>query len=151
VKRALDLREAAPDPALKDFLLVKAVDEALFAFLSPRLAGHELEARARALPRGGGKRGAVRPEQVARPVKGWDTQEAARAVERVVARRAGPEWARLPRGAYLLRLFYSEDDALAADLLALGPALRRMEKGEAVEGTEPLAARALAGLLGLLG
>jgi hypothetical protein len=151
VKRALDLHDAAPDPALKEFLLVKAVDEALFAFLGPRLGSHELEGRARAVPRGGGKRGAVRPEQVARPVAGWDVQEAARAVERVADRRAGPEWGRLPKGAYLLRLFYSEDDALAGDLLALGPALRRMEKGESVPGTGPAAERALRGLLGLLG
>jgi hypothetical protein len=57
----------------------------------------------------------------------------------------------VPKGAYVLRLFYSEDDALAADLLALGPALRRMEKGEGAAGTGPAAERALRGLLGLLG
>ena len=77
--------------------------------------------------------------------------EAARAVEKLAARRIGPEWARVPRGAYLLRLFFSENDALAADLLALGPALRRMEKGEEALGTVPRAERALRGLLGLLG
>jgi hypothetical protein len=151
VKRALDLRETAPDPALKEFLLVKAVDEALFAFLSPRLRSHEIEEKARAVPRRPGKRAPVRPEAVARPVAGWDPQEAARIVERVADRRPGPELARIPKGAYLLRLFYSEDDALAADLLALGPALRRMEKGEAAPGTGPAAERALRGLLGLLG
>jgi len=150
VKRALDLRETAPDPALKEFLLVKAVDEALYAFLAPRLRSHELEERARAVPRRPGKRAPVRPEAVARPVAAWDTQEAARAVERVADRRAGPEFARLPKGAYLLRLFYAENDALAADLLALGPALRRMEKGEAAAGTGPAAERALLGLFGLL-
>ena len=92
----------------------------------------------------------VRPEAVARPVAGWDAQEAARAAERLAARRGGPEYARVPKGAYLLRLFYSEDDTLAADLLALGPALRRMEKGEATPGTGPAAERALRGLFGLL-
>jgi hypothetical protein len=151
VKRALDLRETAPDAALKDFLLAKAVDEALFAFLEPRLRSHEIEEKARAVPRRPGKRMVVRPEAVARPVTGWDREEAARLVERVADRRAGPEVARVPKGAYLLRLFYSEDDALAADLLALGPALRKMEKGEAVEGTAPAAERALRGLFGLLG
>jgi len=150
VKRALDLRETAPDPALKEFLLVKAVDEALFALLAPKLKSYELEERARAVPRRPGKRAVVRPEAVARPVQGWDAQEAARAAERVADRRAGPEYARLPKGAYLVRLFYSEDDTLAADLLALGPALRRMEKGEAAPGTGPLAERALRGLLSLL-
>ena len=78
-------------------------------------------------------------------------QEAARTAERVADRRAGPEYARLPKGAYLLRLFYSEDDTLAADLLALGPALKRMEKGEGAPGTGPAAERALRGLFGLLG
>jgi len=150
VKRALDLRETAPDPALKEFLLVKAVDEALFAFLAPRLKSYELEEKVRAVPRGPGKRAPVRPEAVARKVEGWDVQEAARIVERVADRRAGPEYARVPKGAYLLRLFYSEDDTLAADLLALGPALRRMEKGEAAPGTGPLAERALRGLFSLL-
>ncbi len=152
VKRALDLRETAPDPALKEFLLVKAVDEALYAFLAPRLRSHELEGKARAVPRRPGKRMVVRPEAVARPaVAGWDLQEAARAAERVADRHAGPEYARVPKGAYLLRLFYSEDDTLAADLLALGPALRRMEKGEGAPGTGPAAERALRGLFGLLG
>jgi hypothetical protein len=151
VKRALDLRETAPDPALKDFLLVKAVDEALFAFLEPRMRSHEIEEKARALPRRPGKRAIVRPEAVARPARGWDVQEAARIAERAADRRAGPEFLRVPKGAYLLRLFYAEDDALAADLLALGPALRRMEKGEAVEGSGPAAERALGALLGLLG
>lgn len=151
VKRALDLRETAPDPALKEFLLVKAVDEALFAFLAPRLRSHELEERARAVPRRPGKRMVVRPEAVARPVAGWDVQEAARTAERVADRRAGPEYARVPKGAYLLRLFYSEDDTLAADLLALGPALKRMEKGEAAPGSGSAAERALRALFGLLG
>jgi hypothetical protein len=151
VKRALDLRESAPDAALKDFLLAKAVDEALYAFLAPRLLSHELEEKARAVPRRPGKRMVVRPEAVARPVAGWDVQEAARLVERVADRRAGPEVARVPKGAYLLRLFYTEDDTLGADLLGLGPALRKMEKGESVEGTAPAAERALRGLFALLG
>ena len=151
VKKALDLCEAAPDPALKDFLLVKAVDEALFALLAPKLGGHELPERARALPQRPGKRFAVRPEAVRKGVLGWDTQEAVRLAEKLAARRLGPGSARLPKGAYLLRLFLSEDDALAADLLALGPALRRMEKGEAVAETGPAAERALRSLLGLLG
>jgi len=151
VRKALDLREAAPDPALRDFLLVKAVDEALVALLAPELAGHALAERARALPQRPGKRFLVRPEAVRKDVSGWDGQEAARLVEKLAARRLGPESARLPKGAYLLRLFLSEDDTLAADLLALGPALRRMERGEAVAGTEAAAERALRGLLGLLG
>jgi hypothetical protein len=151
VRKALDLREAAPDAALRDFLLVKAVDEALVALLAPKLAGHELPERARALPQRPGKRFLVRPEAVQRDVAGWDGQEAVRLVEKLAARRLGPEVAHLPKGAYLLRLFLSEDDALAADLLALGPALRRMEKGEAVSGTEAAAERALRSLLGLLG
>lgn len=151
VRKALDLREAAPDEALRDFLLVKAVDEALFALLAPRLRGHELPERARALPQRPGKRFSVRPEAVRADVSGWDTQEAVRLVEKLAARRLGPESARLPKGAYLLRLFLSEDDALAGDLLALGPALRRMEKGAAVAGTAAPAERALRSLLGLLG
>jgi hypothetical protein len=151
VKRALDLRETAPDEALKEFLLAKAVDEALYAFLAPRLRSHELEERARAVPRRPGKRMVVRPEAVARPVAGWDVQEAARTAERVADRRAGPEYARVPKGAYLLRLFYSDDDTLAADLLALGPALRRMEKGEGAPGSGPAAERALRGLFALFG
>ena len=151
VKKALDMREGAPDPALADFLLVKAVDEALFALLSPRLPEPALVEKARALPRKPGKRLVVRPEAVRRPVEGWDAAEAARGAEKVAARRLGPAWARLPRGAYVLRLFFSENDELAADLLALGTALRRMEKGEEVAGTAPRAERALRGLLGLLG
>lgn len=151
VKRALDLREATADPALRDFLLAKAVDEALFALLAPRLARAETVERARAFPTKAGKRGAVRPEAVRAEVPGWDVAEAARAVEKVAERRAGPEWARLPRGAYVLRLLVAEDDALAGDLLALAPALRRMERGEAVEGTRDRAERALRGLLGRLG
>jgi hypothetical protein len=152
VKKALDLRAAAPDPALADFLLVKAVDEALAALLTPHLQGSRLVERARALPHKPGKRFVVRPEAVQRPdVPGWDPQDAARGVEKIAARRAGPEWARLPRGAYVLHLFVHEDAALAADLLALGPALRRMEKGETAEGTAAPAERALHALLGLLG
>jgi len=151
VKRALDLREGSADESLRDFLLVKAVDEALFALLAPRLARTETIERARAFPTRAGKRGAVRPEAVRAGVPGWDVAEAARAVEKVAERRAGPEWARLPRGAYLLRLLVANDDALAADLLALAPALRRMERGERVEGTRERAERALRSLLGLLG
>lgn len=151
VKTVLDLREGTEDAALRDFLLVKAVDEALHAVLAPRLPGADLPERARALPRAPGTRGAVRPEAVARDVAGWQAQEAARGVEKLAARRAGPEWARLPRGAYLLRLFLSDDDALAADLLALGPLLRRMEKGEAVEGACGIAERSLPKLLGMVG
>ena len=154
VKRMLDLREASPDEALRDFLLVKAVDEALAALLAPRLGSGEWLARARQMPRRPGKRFVVRPEAVQRPVAGWAPREAARAVEKLAARRLGPDWARLPKGAYLVRLFLSEDDGLAADLIALGPALRRMEKGE-----EPLdpgtvrerGERSLRALLGRLG
>jgi len=148
VKRVLDMREAAPDPALRDFLLVKAVDEALFACVAPRIGA--LAERARALPHRPTKRFSVRPEAVRRDVEGWDDSEAARVVDRMAARRAGPDWARLPRGAYVLRLFLSEDDALAADLLALAPALRRMEKGEEVGGTGARAERALRALLGMM-
>ena len=151
VRKALDMREGVPDPALADFLLVKAVDEALFALLSPRLAEPSLVEKARALPRKPGKRLNIRPEAVRRPVEGWDEAEAARGAEKVAARRLGPDWARLPRGAYILRLFFSENDELAADLLALGPALRRMEKGDEVTDVAPGAERALGGLLGLLG
>jgi len=150
-KKALDLRESTGDPALRDFLLAKAVDEAVFAYLAPRLAAPATVERARALPRRPGKRFVVRPEAVARPVAGWDAAEAARCVEKVASRRLGPEWARVPKAAYPLRLFFGDDDALAADLLALGPALRRMERGEEVEGTAPTAAQALRGLLALLG
>ena len=151
VKRALDMREGTDDAALRDFLLVKAVDEALAAVVAPHLQTPELVAKARALPAKPGKRIAIRPEAVARPVAGWDAGDALRAAEKLAARRLGPDWARLPKGAYVLRLFLSEDDALAADLLALGPALRRMEKGDAVADTEEMAFRALRGLLGLLG
>jgi len=151
VKRALDLRESTADPALRDFLLAKAVDEALYALLAPRLGGEGLVAKAREFPRKPGKRGVVRPEAVRAAAEGWDEVEAARAVERVAARRAGPEWARLPRGAYLLRLLVVPDDALASDLLAIAPALRRMEKGETVEGSAGRAERALRRLLSLLG
>jgi len=151
VKKALDLHDAAPDPALKEFLLVKAVDEALFALLSPQLRGHVLSEKARGLPQKPGKRGAVRPEAVRRAVDGWDEREAAKSAEKLAARRSGPEWARLPKGAYLLRLFLSEDDQLAADVLALGPILRRMEKGEPVDGARERAERALRALLGMLG
>ncbi len=151
VKRALDLRDANQDPALRDFLLVKAVDEALFALLGPRMGQPALLAAARAFPTKPGKRGTVRPEAVRSKAAGWDEAEAARAVEKLAERRAGPEWARLPRGAYLVRLFVKEDDALTEDLLALGPVLRRMEKGVGVTGEGERAERALRGLLGLLG
>jgi len=151
VKKALDLRESAADPALADFLLVKAVDEALFAIVAPQLRGSRLTEQARALPRRPGKRMAVRLEAVRLPIPGWDAKDAARGVERLAARRAGPRWARLPRGAYFLRLFFGGSDELAADLLALGPVLRRMEKGEAVAGTAERAERALRGLVALLG
>ncbi|MFQ5843770.1 MAG: hypothetical protein ACE5JG_02155, partial [Planctomycetota bacterium] len=66
------------------------------------------------------------------------------------AGRGGPEWTGLPRGVYPLRLLVHENDALAADLLALAPLLRRMERGEAVAGAEAPARRALGGLLGLV-
>jgi len=151
VRQILDMREGTNDDSLRDFLLVKAVDEALAAVIAPRLQTTELSELARALPQRPGKRLAIRPEAVARPVHGWDAGDALRGAEKLAARRLGPEWARLPRGAYILRLFLSEDDALAADLLALGPALRRMQKGEEVADTAPKAMRALRGLLGLLG
>ncbi|MHC4932386.1 MAG: hypothetical protein ACYTGV_09385 [Planctomycetota bacterium] len=151
VRRALDLREGTEDESLQDFLLVKAVDEALAAVVTPELQGHGWSERARALPRRPGKRAGVRPEAVDRPVEAWDKQEAARGADKLASRRIGPDWARLPKGAYLFRLFLSNDDRLAADLLALGPVLRRMEKGEAVEGERERAERALRGLLALLG
>ena len=78
VKKALDLREAAPDEGLKDFLLVKAVDEALFAFLAPRLGRPELSEKARLLPRHPGKRGGVRAEAVRRDVAGHRSAAASR-------------------------------------------------------------------------
>ena len=154
VRQALDLRASTEDEALQDFLLVKAVDEALAAVLGPGLSGNAWLNRARELPRKPGKKLTLRPEALRRPVTGWDVDEAVRAAERLANRRLGPEWARLPRGAYLLRLFGSEDDVLAGDLLALGPALRRMEKGEAPEDPDAVrerARRALAALLGMLG
>ncbi|MGQ0614955.1 MAG: hypothetical protein ACT4PV_14565 [Planctomycetaceae bacterium] len=151
VKRALDLLDASHDPALRGFLLVKAVDEALFALLGPSMGQPSFLAAARAFPTKPGKRGAVRPEAVRAKAAGWDAAEAARAVEKVAERRAGPEWARLPKGAYLLRLFVKQDDALTEDLLALGPVLRQMEKGVGVPGEGGRAERALRGLLGLLG
>ena len=137
--------------ALRDFLLVKAVDEALAAFLTPHLKDPEFVEKARAFPRKPGKRGGIRPEAVRATVAGWSEADAARAIGKVADRRIGPDGARLPRGAYLLRLLLHEDDRLAADLLALGPVLRRMEKGEPVESVEDRALRALKGLLGLLG
>ncbi len=151
VRKALDLREATQDEALRDFLLVKAVDEALAAFLTPHLKDPEFVEKARAFPRKPGKRGGIRPEAVRATVAGWSEADAARAIGKVADRRIGPDGARLPRGAYLLRLLLHEDDRLAADLLALGPVLRRMEKGEPVESVEDRALRALKGLLGLLG
>jgi len=151
VRKILDLREQAPDEALADFLLVKAVDETLLAVLQPHLSGNALATKARNLPRRPGKRFAVRPEAVASDIEGWDRAEAARGVEKVAARRAGPEWARLPKGAYLLRLFLGADEALTADLLALGPALKRMEKGEAAPGARERGERALRALLSRLG
>ena len=154
VKQALDMREATDDDALRDFLLVKAVDGALAALLAPHLGSGEWLSRVRAMPRRPGKRFVVRPEAVRRPVEGWDEQEAARLVEKLAARRLGPDAAQLPRGVYLLRLFLAEDDTLAADLLILGQALRRMEKGEEPvdSGTvRERAARSLRALLGRLG
>jgi len=154
VRQALDLRAATEDVALQDFLLVKAVDEALAALLAPELSGVAWLNRARELPRKPGKKLALRPEALRRTVAGWNVDEAVRAAERLANRRLGPEWARLPRGAYLLRLFGSEDDALAEDLLALGPALRRMERGEAPgepDAVRERARRALSALLGMLG
>ncbi|MEE8105762.1 MAG: hypothetical protein V3T86_09535 [Planctomycetota bacterium] len=150
VKKALNMREATNDEALRDFLLVKAVDEALAAVLAPRFREPAMTQRARTYPRKPGKRGGVRPESVAAKAEGWNAEDAARAIEKLADRRIGPEWARVPKGAYLLRLLVHEDDDLAADLLALGPALRQMERGEPVEDTADVAARALMGLIGLL-
>jgi hypothetical protein len=154
VRQALDMREATDDEALRDFLLVKAVDEALEAVLAPHLGSGEWLSRVRSMPRRPGKRFVVRPEAVRRPVEGWDEQEAARLVEKLAARRLGPDAARLPRGVYLFRLFISDDDDLASYLLALGLALRRMEKGEEPvdSGTvRERAAHSLRALLGRLG
>ncbi len=151
VKKALDMREIAPDDGLRDFLLVKAVDEALFAYLQPRLASYEIVEQARALPHKPGKRRIVRPEAVQRPIEGWDAGDAARGAEKIEARRAGPEWGKIPRGAYVLQLFLHDDPELTRDLLQLGRALRDMEKGRTVGGTEAIAERALTELLGLLG
>ena len=150
VKRALDMYEVSPDEGLKSFLLVKAVDEALAAVLVPQLSASSLVSKARALPTRPGKRRAVRPEAVQRKVEGWDNDEAVRAAEKVAAQRVGPDWARLPRGAYLLRLFLDDSDELAGDLLALGAALKQMEKGSEIAGTDERALRALSNLLALL-
>lgn len=147
VRRALDLHAASPDEALREFLLAKAAEEAASALVLPRLGSNEWLARARAFPRKEGKRGAVRPESVAAKAPGWDPAEAARFVEKLSDRRAGPEWARLPKAAYPIRLLLIEEDPLAADLLALGPALRRMEKGERAPGSPEIALRALRRLL----
>lgn len=151
VKKALDLHEATSDPGLRDFLMVKALDELVFAILAPRMGSHALIEKALALPRHPGKRMAVRPEVVTFDIPGWQPSEAASAVEKFAARRIGPEWARMPKAAYLLRLLLGVEDSIAADLLALGPALRRLEKGENVEGSGDRAEGALRGLLGLLG
>ncbi len=150
VKKVLDMRDQAPDEGLADFLLVKAVDEALLAVLQPHLAGNALPTKARAFPRRPGKRFSVRPEAVTLDIPGWDSEMAARGVEKVAARRAGPEWARLPKGAYLLRLLLGADDPLTTDLLALGPALGRMQKGEAVPDTRKRAETTLHALLSRL-
>ncbi len=151
VKRALDMYEGTRDEALRSFLLVKAVDEALAALLGPMLSDAALVEKARSLPQKPGKGYAVRPEAVQRGVEGWNNADALRVAEKLAARRLGPDAARLPKGAYLLRLFLSEDDRLAADLLVLGTALKRMGKGSPVEGTDDQAIRALRALLGLLG
>ena len=150
VARVLDMREGTDDDALRGFLLVKAVDEALIAVLKPRLSAPGLAEQARALPTLPGKRHTVRPEAVQHDVAGWDEGTAARLAGKLAARRLGLDAARLPKGAYLLRLFVSESDALAADLFWLATALRRMEKGEDVEDAQPRALRALNGLMGLL-
>ena len=47
-------------------------------------------------------------------------QEAARLVEKLAARRLGPDAARLPRGVYLFRLFISDDDDLAGQHAGVG-------------------------------
>ena len=150
VKQALDLFAVSDDESLKDFLLVKAVDSALLHILAAKLGSHEWVQKARELPHLPGKRQGVRPEAVLRPVEGWETKAAQRAVDRLAARRAGPELGRIPNGAYVLRLFWLEDDRLAADLLALGPAMKRLERGETVEGVRQHAERAWKSLAGLL-
>jgi hypothetical protein len=147
VRRALDLHDAAADEGLREFLLAKAAEEAAAALVLPRLGSNEWLARAREFPRKEGKRGAVRPESVSAKAAGWDAAEAGRFVEKLADRRAGPEWARLPKAAYPIRLLLIEEDPLAADLLALGPALRRMEKGERAPGSTEAALRALRRLL----
>jgi len=149
-KQALDLYAVSDDESLKDFLLVKALDAALLFLLAQKLGSHEWVQKARDLPHMPGKRQGVRPEAVLRPVEGWDTKAAQRAVDRLAARRAGPELARIPNGAYMLRLFWLEDDRLAADLLALGPVMKRLERGESVEGVRQRAERAWKTLAGLL-
>lgn len=151
VRKCLDMRENAADPALRDFLLARAVLAALRALLTQRLRDPAVREQARRLPRRPGKRGVVRPEALTLPIEGWDPAEAGRAVQKLAAGRGGPEWTGLPKGVYPLRFFIEADDALAADLLALTPALRRMERGEAVEGTQERSRRALGKLLGLLG
>lgn len=151
VRRALDLRAAATDPALRDFLLVKAVEEAVVALVAPRLGTNEWLERARTFPRKPGKRFTIRPEAVTLMIPGWEPQQAAIFLEKLAERRAGPEWARLPKAAYPIRLLLAREDGLAEDLLFLGPVLRRMEKGEAVQGAAERAARALKTLLGGLG
>ena len=149
-KQALDLFMASGDEGLKDFLLVKAIDAALHSYVAPRLGSHAWINRARLLPRAPGKRASVRPEAVRRPVEGWDEAEAGRVADKLAAKRAGPEWAKIPKAAYPLRLFEIEDDELTADILALGPALKAMEKGEAVEGVRERAMRVWASVSGLL-
>jgi len=149
-RQALDLLAASGDPELGDFLLVKAVDAAVQALVAPKLGSHAWVNAARALPRRPGKRQAVRPEAVRRPVEGWDEEDAARAADKLATKRAGPEWARIPKAAYPWHLFGDLDAALAADLLALGPALRAMEKGEGVAGVRERARRCWTALAGLL-
>ena len=149
-KQALDLFAASDDEGLKDFLLCKAIDAALQAHVVPQLGSHAWINRARMLPKGAGKRAGVRPDKVRMPIEGWDEAEAARAADRLAAKRAGPEWARIPKAAYPMRLFGMEDDELTADILALGGPLKAMEKGEAVEGVRPVAERVWAKVAGLL-
>ncbi|MEM8882601.1 MAG: hypothetical protein AAGD14_00860 [Planctomycetota bacterium] len=149
-KQALDLFLASPDEALKDFLLVKAIDAGLLALLGPKLGTHAWVTAARALPRRPGKRAGVRPEAVQRDLPGWDPEEAARGADKLANKRAGPEWARLPKAPYCYHLFGGADDALTTDLLTLGPALKRMEKGETVEDIRPVALRVWRTLAGSL-
>ncbi|MHC4408885.1 MAG: hypothetical protein ACYS0F_07770 [Planctomycetota bacterium] len=149
-KQALDMFEGSGDEALKDFLLVKAVDAAVQTLVAPQLGSNEWLNAARALPQRPGKRQSVRPESVRRPVEGWDENDAARAADKLATKRAGPEWARLPKAAYPWHLFGNLEAALAADLIALGPPLRAMEKGESVEGVRERALRAWSSLAGLL-